>query len=256
MGRVARIRSAILLVVGFGAAACVCLAQSANLRLDQILDRMAQAKAAEHEHRIPYTVEREYQLAAAGAAQPSSQVIADVSYIPPGEKQYVIVKSEGNDRGIVRRVLDHEVAMSSHSQPHDISSANYDFALLGREAIDGVECYVLQLSPKRDAAELVRGKAWVDAANFQIRRIVGETAKSPSFWVKNVNLTINFGERNGVWLQTSTRAVADVRLAGTHVLTSRDLDVSIGTVSARVVKPVDQQRNRQRMADAAAWVAH
>ena len=255
MGRVAKIRSAILLLVGFGAAACVCFAQSATLNVDQIVNRMEQAKAADREHRIPYTVEREYQLAPAGAVKPSSDVIADVSFVPPGEKQYVIVKSEGNDRGIVRKVLDHEVAMTSHSQPNDIGPANYDFALLGREAIDGSDCYVLQLLPKRDAVELVRGEAWVDATSFEIRRIAGETAKSPSFWVKRVNLTINYGERNGVWLQTSTRAVADIRLAGTHVLTSRDLDVSTDTLSARAARPADQRRNRQRMADTAAWVA-
>ena len=51
------------------------------------------------------------------------------------------------------------------------------FALLGRETIDGHDCYVLQLSPKREAVELVRGKAWVDASNFELRRIAGETCQ-------------------------------------------------------------------------------
>ena len=61
--------------------------------------------------------------------------------------------------------------------------------------------------------------------SFDIRRIAGETAKSPSFWIKKLNVTLNYGEVNGVWLQTSTQAVADVRVAGPHVLTSRELDV-------------------------------
>jgi hypothetical protein len=255
MGRVAKIRSAVLIVLGSAIAAGACFAQSASLRLDQIVSRMERAKVVEREHRVPYTVEREYQLAPEGAAKPSSQVVAEVSWAPPDEKQYVIVKSEGNDRGIVRRVLDHEVAMTRDSEPTEISPANYNFALLGREAIEGIECYVLQLSPKRNSPELVRGKAWVDAANFQIRRIVGETAKSPSFLVKNVSLVVNYGEKNGVWMQTTTRAVADVRLAGPHVLTSRSLDVSTGTLDARFSDPAAQQRNRQRMADTAVWVA-
>jgi len=255
----ARMRPAILFLIIFGATSAISYAQSEGLSLNQIVSRMEQARAAERDHNLAYTVEREYQLAPAGAAKPSADVVADVSFFPPSEKQYVIVKSEGNDRGagIVRRVLDHEVAMANHWQPHAVSSDNYDFALLGREAIDGRECYVLQLSPKRDAVELVRGKAWVDAASFSIRRIEGETAKSPSLWVKKLNVTLNYGQVNGVWLETSTQAVADVRLAGTHVLTSRELDVRTATLSARASKPAAPHRNREHVvANTAAWVAH
>ncbi len=255
----ARVRPAILLLVAFGVISATAYAQSEILSLSQIVERMQQARAAERDHNVAYTVDREYQLSPAGAAQPSSEVVAEVSFLPPAEKQYVIVKSEGNDRGagIVRRVLDHEVAMASHWQPHDISPANYDFALLGREAIDGRECYVLQLTPKREAVELVRGKAWVDTSNFSIRRIEGETAKSPSLWVKNVHLTIIYGEVNGVWLETATQAIADVRFAGTHVLTSRELDVRPSTLSARTSKPGVQRHDREHIvAGTAAWVAH
>jgi outer membrane lipoprotein-sorting protein len=63
------------------------------------------------------------------------------------------------------------------------SSRNYDFALLGRETIDGHDCYVLQLRPKRQTVELINGKAWVDAHDFALRRIAGVTAKSPSLWL-------------------------------------------------------------------------
>lgn len=255
----ARMRPAILFLITVGVASAISYAQSESLSLNQIVSRVEQARAAQRDHNVAYTVEREYQLAPAGATKPSADVVADVSFFPPSEKQYVIVKSEGNDRGagIVRRILDHEVAMANDWQPHAVSSANYDFALLGRQAIDGRECYVLQLSPKRDAVELVRGKAWVDAADFSIRRIAGETAKSPSFWVKKLNVTINFGQVSGVWLETSTQAVADVRLAGTHVLTSRELDVQTATLSARASRPAVPRRNREHMVDdTAAWVAH
>ena len=54
---------------------------------------------------------------------------------------------------------------------------NYQFALLGQEQVGGHSCYVLQLTPKRNDAELVNGKAWIDASSFQIRRIAGTPAK-------------------------------------------------------------------------------
>lgn len=220
---------------------------------------MQQVGAAERDNSPGYTVTREYWLSAGDAPHPASDVVAQVSFVPPADKQYVIVKAEGNERGaeIVRKVLDHEAAMASHWRLHDLSSGNYHFALLGRETIDGRDCYVLQLSPKREAVELVRGKAWVDARNFEVVRIEGETAKSPSIWLKRLTVTLDFGQVNGVWLETSTRAVADVRFAGTHVLTSRELDVETDALSARARTPRLQRRSGSPLtSETADWVAH
>jgi len=251
------VRPATLFLIVLGATAIACQAQSA-LSVDQIVGRMQQARAEDRANKAGYTVTREYRLAPEGAPQPTSEVVAEISFFPPAEKQYAIVKSQGSARGasIVRRILDHEATMAAHWQLHDVSPANYDFALLGRENLYGRDCYVLQLSPKRDAAELVRGRAWVDRDNFQIRRIEGETAKSPSLWVKKLRLTIDYGVVNGVWLETSTQAVADVRLAGTHVLTSRELDVRRATLDARAAKPHQSRQSTGSIAaDTAAWVA-
>src|SRR5579864_5584468 len=209
--RAALLSSALLIIP------LVCAAQSSsNLDVNQVVSRMEQARAAEREAGPAYTVTRQYQLSAAGATQPSSQVVAEVSFVPPAEKDFAIVKSEGNDHGVVHRLLQHEASMTGHSQLYDLSPDNYNFALLGRDTLDGHDCYVLQITPKREAVELIRGKAWVDSQRFHVRRIEGETAKSPSIWIKQVQVTISYGDVNGVWLETATRAVADVRLAGPH----------------------------------------
>ena len=234
--------------------------QSSSLTLDQILARMQQADSDSRAQSIAYTVTREYQLSAQGAQHPSSDVVAQVNFIPPAAKDYSIVKSEGSDRGtgIVRKVLDHEAEMAGHSEQHEISRRNYDFALLGRETVDGHECYVLQLKPKRQAADLINGKAWVDAQNFALRQIKGATAKNPSMWIKGLTLTINYGQVNGVWLQTSTQAVADVRFAGPHVLTSRELEVRPALLNAQTKsqwQARQRRNNRYVEADAAAWMA-
>ncbi len=252
-------RLVVLAISTLAAWPLLCWSQTANLRLDQILAQMQQARAAEHDRSIAYTVTREYQLLAQGSNKANSSVVAQVSFVPPTQKDYTIIKAEGSDRGtgIVRKVLDHETSMATHSDGHELTPANYDFALLGRETIDGHDCYVLSISPKREAVELVRGKAWVDASSFNIRRIAGETAKNPSFWIKNLNVTLNYGEVNGVWVQTSTQAVADVRVAGPHVLTSRELDVQRATYSAKAQAPsmIRSQRSRHDVANAATWVA-
>jgi len=247
------------IILIFAAAPCLCWAQKANLTIDQIVARMQQASTAERTGTPGYTVTREYWLSAADAPQPASDVVAQVTFIPPSDKQYVIVKAEGNERGagIVRKVLDHEAAMAGRWRLHDISRDNYDFALLGHETIAGHDCYVLELSPKREAVELIRGKAWVNAQNFHLIRVAGETVKSPSMWLKKLTVTLNFGQVNGVWLETSTRAVADVRFVGPHVLTSREIDVETDALSARARSPRLQQRSSSHLAsEAADWVAH
>jgi hypothetical protein len=255
-------RTALLICASCLAIPSAGWAQANNLTLNDILGRMQQAEAASRQQSVAYAVTREYQLLAAGATQPSSDVVVQVNFVPPSAKDYSILQSEGSDRGtgIVRKVLDHEAAMAKQPGAHNISSINYNFALLGHEIIDGHDCYVLQLAPKRQAVELIAGKVWVDVRDFAVRRIEGRTAKNPSMWLKNLTLTINYGQVNGVWLQTTTKAVADVRFVGPHVLTSRELEVRPATFDARAQAPPrprsQRSSGRGSVADTASWVAH
>jgi len=147
--------------------------------------------------------------------------------------------------------------MAGHYDRHEISRRNYDFALLGRETVEGHDCYVLQLTPKRQAVELINGKAWIDAHDFILRQIQGATAKNPSMWIKGLTLTINYGQVNGIWVQTSTRAVAEVRFVGPHVLTSRELDVQPASINAQAQSQwlARQRRNHRVEANTAAWMS-
>lgn len=237
--------------------------QSRNPSVDEIVSKMGQAHVEARDHSVPYTVSREYQLSSDRTPKASSEVMAQINFVPPSQKDYAVRKLEGSDRGtdIVRRVLEHESKMATHPELHEITARNYRFALLGREPVDGHDCYVLQLTPKRNESDLVNGKAWVDTTNFQIRRIDGTPAKSPSWWIHNLHVTINYGAVQGIWTQLATRAVADVRLMGTHVLTSREVDLQTPTVDARNRLPnrVGEHRShshapRRAMADSAVWM--
>ncbi len=71
---------------------------------------------------------------------------------------------------------------------------------------------------------MILGQAWVDKRSFFILHIEGEVAKAPPWWLRSVRVKLSFGDLSGTWLQTSMEAVADVRLLGSHTLTSRILD--------------------------------
>lgn len=97
---------------------------------------------------------------------------------------------------------------------------NYNFAYLGEDRLAGHSCFVLSLSPKRKDKNLISGRAWIDKRIFLVRQIEGDFAKSPSWWVKRVHTRLMFDDMDGTWIQTSTEALADVRIFGGQILTS------------------------------------
>jgi hypothetical protein len=198
-----------------------------SLSVDEIVTRMEAARAR-NKQTPPFLMTREYKMYHGSDQKPASEVRAQINVVPPHERDYKIIESKGSDRGenVVRKILDHEASAEKVDPPptalvHD----NYDFTLVGRQMYEGVNCYILGLKPKRQEPSLVDGRAWVDPKTFAIRKIEGKMAKSPSWWVKNVNLVVHFGEIGGIWTQTESNAVADVRVVGKYTVAGRALDV-------------------------------
>lgn len=204
-------------------------------QVDEIVSRMERAQAESRARLQPYSVSREYRLSGEEAGETKAYVVAAVNFLPPSHKDYAIQLTEGSGRGekVVRKVLDHESKMAGQSAVAEVNSANYEFSYAGQETIDGRRCIVLNLSPRREAKELIKGRAWVDPSSYLIRKIEGSPAKSPSWWIKQVTVTLHYRDVDGIWMQYETRAEAQVRFAGKHVLTARDIDVRTATAHAK-----------------------
>ncbi len=201
----------------------------------------------------PFQLTREYQMFHGAETKPASEVTAEINVVPPHEREYRIVEAKGSNRGeeVVRKILEHESeAEKKDPPPTAVVSENYNFGYEGEQTFRGTRCYILSLHPKRKDPALVEGRAWVDANTFLIRKIEGEMSKSPSWWVKNVTLTILFGEIGGVWTQLSSDAIADVRLIGKYSVTGRALNLETATAEARVRRPTNQHQRRAVPAEA------
>lgn len=227
-----RVNTRWLILGGFIAACCsLVAAQQSTLAgaapLSSIVDAMEKTQSGVRPP-TSYVVVREYRLSGGNRPGADSDVVAEVDFIPPASKGYKIQKSSGSTQGqqVVRRILDHEVEAASNGSNAKtaLDRANYDFTYLGEAIVDGQNCYLLGLTPKRKDKELISGQAWVDQSSFFVRRIEGDLVKTPSLWLKTIHVTLTFGDVEGTWLQTSMEAVADVRIAGPHTLTSRILD--------------------------------
>lgn len=201
--------------------------------LETVVARMTTAQQANHERTRAYTVIRQYTLTSEKSSEADS-VTAEIHFVPPGTKEYSIREDSagGQSEKVVRRILDHEAEIANQWDRSALSEANYKFSFVGREVIDGRDCIALSIVPRRESKELIRGKAFVDASTYQVRRIVGEPAKNPSWWVKHVTITLDFQNVRGMWLQTSTHADAEVRFFGRHALDSRDVDYRISETLA------------------------
>jgi hypothetical protein len=211
-------------------------ASQAAPQLQQIVTAVEQRQADNHAAARPYSMVREYRLfGSESAAQPESVVVARIQYLAPDHTEYAILNSSGSSRGvgIVRRILENETELHKDPQNYGLISSNYNFTYDGQQTIDGHRCYVLRLDPKRRDHRLIEGRAFVDADSFQVRLIQGEEAKSPSWWLKKVQLTMHYGDiGEGVWAPISTQAVADVRWFGKRLFTSRELSGSVGATVA------------------------
>jgi len=226
-------------LVAILAVAISAAAQAGSPDLATIVDRMTQAQLEAHNSIRPYEVTREYKFfQGVEDDSPDSHVVADVTYFPPDSKQFSIVNATGGGRGqhVVKKVLEQETQMSGQWRQSALTDENYKFSLMGEETLNGRRCFILGLEPRRDAKELLKGKAWVDAADFRVRQVQGEPSKSPSFWIKKLNLTLIFSEVQGMWLQTAVHADAEVRMFGRNVLNERDLNYRVGTAMAAAKK--------------------
>jgi hypothetical protein len=192
--------------------------------LSLMLQRLESVQHQDPAESRPYEVTREYKVFRGYDQQPTSEVMAQINFVPPDMKTYKITRARGNSRGekIVRELLDRETESVKKGHASEISRMNYDFVFLRQESF-GVREYVLRIVPKRKDKYLLRGQIWVEADTFRIRRIEGVPAKSPSFWVKNIHITLQYAELGGMWVPVSFDAIATVRLLGEYTLTGLNI---------------------------------
>jgi hypothetical protein len=195
--------------------------------LNLILQRLEDVQHQDPAESRPYEVTREYKVFRGDDKQPTSEVMAQINFVPPEMKTYKITQARGHSRGekIVRELLDRETESAKKGLGSEINRTNYDFVFLRQEPFGPAPEYVLRIVPKRKDKYLLRGQIWVDASTFHVRRIEGVPAKSPSFWIKGIHITLQFAELGGMWVPISFDAIATVRFLGPFTLAGHNIRV-------------------------------
>ena len=244
---------ALLLLQANGAFATTAGTAGESPDLATLVKKITDAQLDNRENAKPYSVTREYKVFGGDAARPRTDVVAKVNFLPPNVKNYDIDQSTGGmGEKIVRHILDHEVDAARDPRLMMVNQQNYEFTFLGEDTLAGDSCYKLRLTPKHDRKELLNATMWVDKNSYHILRLEGEPAKSPSFWVRDVHLVLEFGEVAGMWLQTHTLALAHLRFGGEYKLTSQDIGYNVSR--STTMNPNSSGRRRRSAAVMAASV--
>jgi hypothetical protein len=146
----------------------------------------------------------------------SAWMEAFTEYDPATGFQYRIMGEGGSNRirnRVLKSVLEAERDNSTQAEWRKgaINRDNYDFNI-DSHADDGM--IKLQLNPRRRDKRLVDGAAWLAAASGGLVRLQGRLSKSPSFWVRWVDVTRDYRLIHGTMMPVAVESTADVRFAG------------------------------------------
>jgi hypothetical protein len=102
-----------------------------------------------------------------------------------------------------------------------LTSANYEMTLKagGTQRLDGQDCFVLSLTPRRKAPYLLQGTLWVSSKDDSIVQIQGTASRSSSVLTGPTHMMRQYALISGFSQATHARAVSDSFLFGETVVT-------------------------------------
>lgn len=160
-----------------------------------------------------------------------------MQYIAPRTVTFAIRSGEGSRfirRDVFQRLLSTEKNRVRADKDRDslITPENYTLEIVGTDRIGSSGCLVVHAAPKRKETDLFDGKIWIDDQDFAIVKITGHLAKSPSFWIKQVDFVRDYQKIDGFWLVSREEVVSNVRIFGKEKLAIDYQDYTVNGVGA------------------------
>ncbi len=130
--------------------------------------------------------------------------------------RYNIVNEGGSEyvrNNILKEMLatEQELLAAGRRLRASLESKNYEFTDGGMTA-DGLQRVLM--TPARKSDGLVNGALFVHPSSQMLTRIEGRLVKSPSFWMRDVDVTWNFARIAGYLVPTEMSSSGRVRMFG------------------------------------------
>jgi outer membrane lipoprotein-sorting protein len=198
-------------------------AATAPLTAAQIVDEMQHHNQARTEMLKDVQSIRHYQVEYRGFSKViEAKMEVEYHYDAASGKSFRIVTQSGSKmlcEKVLKRAVESEKEASQDKAAMALTAANYRFRPVGSENVGGRRAYVLEVEPITPTKFLIRGKIWVDAAEFALLKIEAEPAKNPSFWIARTRILQTFAKTGEFWLPERNRSESKVRIGGAAVFT-------------------------------------
>ena len=185
---------------------------------------MTLALRARFEHIAKYVVKEHYAVYRNGASATAAEQTVQVTYQKSTGITYTSVSKTGSAMWLNRAI---EPALESEREVNDVTtrsqvmltSDNYQFEVEpARDSLNGRDCFVLDLKPRRKSPYLLNGKAWVDAKTYRLVRIRGTQSKSSSILAGSPLITRDFAHISGFAMVVHEEIEAHTFLFGQTVV--------------------------------------
>lgn len=202
-----------------------------DLTLDEILERNTAYRKEVAAKLKAYTGRRTYRLWNRRFNQKAS-VIVEVRYRREKGLEFKEIAATGSGtlrKKVFMRMMREEQKFFS---PQELAKPlfrkeDYKIELAPREKLDGVWCYVLNLTPRRKERLLYEGRVWLDPKDLGLRKTEGTLARNPSFWTRRVIFAHMNQRMEGIWLPLKQVSFSDVFLFGRSEVTIEFTDYKL-----------------------------
>ncbi|MEO5820015.1 MAG: hypothetical protein ABIT71_05880 [Vicinamibacteraceae bacterium] len=165
----------------------------------------------------PYRATRRIEARHGGS---TGWIEAATEYAPATGFRYTIT-GEGGSGNLRDKVLkailegEREAIAKGEISRSALAPCNYEFQVNG---VDEHGLAKVLLSPKRKERVLVSGAMFLRPVDGELVRVQGRLAKSPSFWVKTVDIVRSYDRIEGIVMPVALETTAQVRMFGTATL--------------------------------------
>lgn len=146
---------------------------------------------------------------------------ADTEYTPATGFRYTITGEGGSGQlrdKALKPILagERDAVAKGEISRSALAPCNYEFQVGG---LDENGLAKVLLSPKRKERVLVAGAMFLRPVDGELVRVQGRLAKSPSFWIKTVDIVRTYERIEGAVMPVALETTAQVRMFGTATLT-------------------------------------
>jgi hypothetical protein len=212
------------LVIAVGLRGCIMRAQQPDAAVIRSVDA---AVAARVDHVLAFTDSEHYSVFRGGdETHPAAEMTATDSYRKGVGKTYTILSLSGSSvvqRFGLRPLVENEekVNVPGAVEKSWFTSANYEMKLRpgGPVPLNGRSCYVIAVTARHKAANMIDGTMWVDARDGSLVQIDGVATAAASIYSRPARMMRQYANIDGFSMAMHARAESSSFLFGRTVVT-------------------------------------